>query len=439
MKYIKSLGFLYLNPIAFILTVLFFSRFLEKRFKNEMLFWLTCIITYITLVSVNYISMSFEMYDLKEFVYLMIMMFIALNVLFKDNYLKMLLVFQSYMLFSLISSIILLIINVWLHGEIPSTGYYIGSGIKLLVYCIVFTIISFTMEKFLRMINMDVNRKMIPIIMMFPMGEIILLIGFIYFFLRYNLTIEYVYVIAGTGILTCIEYIYICIVAKNQQKKIQIENNLKLSEIKNKLMLENYKYIEENIQQTNIIWHDIKKHLQTMSTLIERNEIEKVKEYLSFIQDNTVEILETIKCKNKVVNAILTNKISIARKKGISLEYDVNIPEDVGIYDLDLCSLFLNTLDNAIEACEKIESKDIPKSIKVKSHLKKGYLYLEVKNFKENEIKRESGKFITLKEDSQNHGLGITIIKNIVEKYNGFIDIKYDEITFNIIITLRCI
>ncbi len=58
--------------------------------------------------------------------------------------------------------------------------------------------------------------------------------------------------------------------------------------------------------------------------------------------------------KNKLINAILTDKLSEAESKNIQTSFSGNLPERLHIQGNDLCSLLVNMLDNAIEACGKV-------------------------------------------------------------------------------------
>ena len=91
----------------------------------------------------------------------------------------------------------------------------------------------------------------------------------------------------------------------------------------------------------------------------------------------------------------------------------------IHIDDVSLCTLFANTLDNAIEACQKIEDPDRRKLELKCRYTENGYFSLELINSKINEIVVQKNQYISDKEDKSAHGIGISSIRDIVEKYEG--------------------
>ena len=94
-------------------------------------------------------------------------------------------------------------------------------------------------------------------------------------------------------------------------------------------------------------------------------------------------------CKNTVINILLEDKEQIAHKYGIVFKAALDVPENLSISSPDLCSVFANLLDNALEAAEQIENRE--KWISVKGTVIAGFLVLKVENtcLKSNEQKYE--------------------------------------------------
>ena len=132
-------------------------------------------------------------------------------------------------------------------------------------------------------------------------------------------------------------------------------NRQQLLERENALAQHNRKYYEAMEQQQfeiRRIRHDLANHLQVLLSLpaeekdsyirkmIENPALEKV---LSYSGDATV-------------NAVLTAKESVMRQRGIAFYAKVDIPKELPFEKPDLCALFANALDNAIEACAALDS-----------------------------------------------------------------------------------
>ena len=109
----------------------------------------------------------------------------------------------------------------------------------------------------------------------------------------------------------------------------------------------------------------------------------------------------------------------------------------IGIDAISLCCLFSNTIDNAIEASLKIP--DIQeRHISVKARITdNGYFTYEITNTKRNRITEQDGRLRSDKEDIAAHGLGLSNVREMVEKYNGTLDISYTEDSFTVTVLIR--
>ncbi|MBO3446247.1 GHKL domain-containing protein [Clostridium sp. CCUG 7971] len=87
-------------------------------------------------------------------------------------------------------------------------------------------------------------------------------------------------------------------------------------------------------------------------------------------------------------------------------------------------------LDNAIEACNKINNTYIERKIKLRGTVVNKFFVIKCENTKVNNINFKNNKFITDKKDLFLHGIGISSIKNSVEKYDGNVEIDVFENKF---------
>lgn len=102
--------------------------------------------------------------------------------------------------------------------------------------------------------------------------------------------------------------------------------------------------------------------------------------------------------------------------------------------DIEITSLFSNLLDNAIEACEGYEGKTLKKII-LRIHRHQDYIVINLKNNLPNPIVIADG---TIKSTKEGHkGLGLKIVKEIVERLDGCLDYEYDEQWFTVKISFQ--
>ena len=113
-----------------------------------------------------------------------------------------------------------------------------------------------------------------------------------------------------------------------------------------------------------------------------------------------------------ILDALFNTKATEAIKKGISIDFEVNdlsaLPLDVS----DMVVLFANLLDNATEACEKLESE---KTIHVSAVLRQSFFF-SVRNTSA-PVKIHDGNIRTTKSNPALHGFGLSNIKLILNKY----------------------
>lgn len=229
--------------------------------------------------------------------------------------------------------------------------------------------------------------------------------------------------VTNIGILFLTRYLENSIREKIEQKNI-------------KLQKEYYDELEKNQIEIRKFRHDINNHLSVIKSLLSTENKEEAQQYLNDIELN-FSVHNRVFTKNSIVNAVLNAKYNLAQKNNIDCFFNIDIKEIDNIDSVSLCSIFANTLDNAIEACIKISNTDLRK-ISVKARLTdNNYFSYEISNSKINPIIKKNESFVSNKNDSLPHGLGLINVKEIVEKYNGMIDINYTDTAFTVTILIK--
>ena len=93
-----------------------------------------------------------------------------------------------------------------------------------------------------------------------------------------------------------------------------------------------------------------------------------------------------------------------------------------------------NLLNNAIEACEKIEEDK--RTIEVEAANYNTQMFIEVRNSYDNSLVMYKDRIITTKADKKNHGIGLENIRRVVKKYDGKMTITPDKEWFIVTISL---
>ena len=184
------------------------------------------------------------------------------------------------------------------------------------------------------------------------------------------------------------------------------------------------------------LYHDIKNHMICIEEMYDDNE--STREYINNINKEISSSEDIYKTGNMILDIILNEKKAICDKNNIDLFVDINLSKCGFIEPMDISSIFSNILENAIEACEKMDDGTINKYIKIRGTIVKNFFVLKAENSKTNEIFIKNNNIMTDKDDDFLHGIGINSIKNSVEKYNGEVAIDYTgyKFTINIYIPL---
>lgn len=196
-----------------------------------------------------------------------------------------------------------------------------------------------------------------------------------------------------------------------------------------------YEEIEKNQQTVRKLRHDMKNHLNIIGMLIADEKTPEAKNYLTELNQEFAVTAKSY-CSNEVVNAVLNSKEQSAAEAQIRCEFQIDLAEDPQMEDIDLCALLSNTLDNAIEACRKIPEAS-ERFLSVKARCQKGFFSYKVVNSKANEVTEENGCFITSKKDAGLHGIGLKNVKQIAAKYEGYVEVSYDEHSFTVVVMIH--
>lgn len=192
-----------------------------------------------------------------------------------------------------------------------------------------------------------------------------------------------------------------------------------------------YLSIKESQERVKRLYHDINNHMTNINAL--QHNSEEVNKYINSINDEIKRFENINDSGNILLNTILYEKNEQCKKYNIKFTYDINFSKCNFIEMIDITSIFSNLLDNAIEACNKIDNKE-KKYIKIRGTIVKKYFVLKCENSKINKINIKNNKLITDKKDKYLHGIGTQSIKSSIKKYNGDLEIIIEDDKFTSII-----
>lgn len=208
------------------------------------------------------------------------------------------------------------------------------------------------------------------------------------------------------------------------KKQYELESN------EHQMKLE-YEYLNEIITRQTISakeMHDLKNQLYAIRDAI-KNDDTKGLEMIDGIC-KTVNSAQEIKyTTNSAINALINSKKKLMDEKKIKLNCDINVLNFDFMASLDACALLGNLLDNAIEALDKEENKNV--ILKMIEH--GNYLSIQISN----DSSKLNENLATTKKNKNAHGYGLRNVKEIVEKYQGNLQIKQTDGKFIVSIILK--
>jgi signal transduction histidine kinase len=176
-----------------------------------------------------------------------------------------------------------------------------------------------------------------------------------------------------------------------------------------------YRYsleLEERIKKER---HELKNNYLYIRSLLEKRQLHELEEYLDNEIGEKMDELSAVSTGNTMIDYLVNRKIAEAQKKHIRIYTEILLPKDISIDEDRFSTIFLNIINNAIEACEGIEKPDIHISLKCI----KNYFCCEVSNKTNPDKILGNPQLNTTKKDKENHGLGLKIVKETIDECNG--------------------
>lgn len=188
---------------------------------------------------------------------------------------------------------------------------------------------------------------------------------------------------------------------------------------------ENYKLLEDNEKQLNILRHDISKHMAGIKDMMEQDNKQAAEKYVEELSRMVSENTSVSRTGNITLDTVLN--VEGRRAAAAEIRYDVklNIQSQILISSVDLSRILYNAIDNAIEACENLENKYI--LVSVSSDDKNVKIVIENTSA---EVEVNNGSIATSKGNTRRHGYGIRSIKDAVENYDGMMSLSFSDNRF---------
>ena len=179
--------------------------------------------------------------------------------------------------------------------------------------------------------------------------------------------------------------------------------------------------------QQRKLTHDFQAHLDTLAGLLtqEPPDASAVQKYVQGLRAAQTDRILLVNTHHAALDALLNQKALVAKNRKIDIQFSVNDLSAVKINMVDLTILISNTLDNAIEACEKLPEED--RRIFVQVLLEEDVLFYAVRN-RSLPVNVQPGQLpVTTKIPPSLHGYGLENVRTTLKKYSSLYAINYAD------------
>ncbi len=206
--------------------------------------------------------------------------------------------------------------------------------------------------------------------------------------------------------------------------------------VRQNMLSDSYRAIEQRFSETAMLRHDWKNQITTLNLLYQQGEMEKLGQRLRELDSSVDGLRLPIFSECFIINALLQNASVRADREGIEFRASAPLPEQVGMDEGDMCSFFINMLDNAIEAASKVpegKKRFIDLSVKINQ----GFLAVCCRNSCQGDVELEGGMPETTKAPGEGHGLGLRQMEQIARRYGSKLDLSCDGGVFTVQTALK--
>ena len=187
--------------------------------------------------------------------------------------------------------------------------------------------------------------------------------------------------------------------------------------------------------------HEMKNHMANIKGLAGAGEYGEIEDYVRRMDETMQELEYKYVTGNAVTDVIINDKCRRAEKVGIRFDADFRYGGEIPVFDLGI--ILNNLLDNAIEACEKLESGK--GFIRLMLKRKKQFLLLEVENSFDGTVPVQTDGGLALPTTKQStlpgiiteHGIGLENVRDVAERYFGGVNIKVKGDVFHVTVMLQ--
>ena len=231
-------------------------------------------------------------------------------------------------------------------------------------------------------------------------------------------------------ILICYLLYFILKESVVKQEKNEHDHNENLLRMATAGLEKRIEVVEEYVEKLRVVNHDRRHFNAMLLELLNQGEVDRARELL---EQEAYRVPKPICkwCENETVNVAIGHYLSMAQEKGISLISRIEIPKDFEYDTIGFSMMLGNLIENAIQACQQIESGEKIIWIKV---LYQGQFLIEIENTFEKDVELDKEGYPVAKR--RGHGFGTRSVDAFIKENQGEILYSIKDKRFSVRIIL---
>lgn len=191
--------------------------------------------------------------------------------------------------------------------------------------------------------------------------------------------------------------------------------------------------LQSYIKYTSKARHDFKHSVHVMSRLADEGNLSALKDYIAQYENSLTVTAPVRICKSEALNALFNHYRQQAIENNVDINWRIDLPENSRILDVDLCSIFGNILENAIDGCCTVEEGK--RYFNLTSEIKGDCLYIVSTNNYGKPLRMDGEEFSSTKH--QGKGIGLYSMKSITDVYDGIFEAGNNDGEFFVNIVMK--
>ena len=185
---------------------------------------------------------------------------------------------------------------------------------------------------------------------------------------------------------------------------------------------------QEYIKLSSAARHDFRQSIRILEGLAESGDLSAVQDYLKKYNEQMPQKESVDYCSNIAVNALLNYYHEAAKNSRIKERWDIRMPKDISISDVDLCNIIGNLLENAIAACREVEEGKRYIALSVTMAGDDASLLIVMTNPYTGTLRKRKDRYLSTRRNGS--GIGLSSIRSIAERYDGIAEFSDENGVF---------